>query len=100
MTGSPVGLSSSPPLAKKAWFAEIDGLRAVACLAVMFHHFNPIPVDTAWLQSAIRFCKKFMPGNLGVGLFFSMSAFLIAWLATNEVLKHRRFSWPGFFWRC
>jgi peptidoglycan/LPS O-acetylase OafA/YrhL len=54
-------------------FASLDGLRALAILAVLWHH-APVPVP---LRAAER-------GFLGVDLFFVLSGFLIVTLLRRE----------------
>lgn len=52
------------------YMPQLDALRAIAVLAVMFHHF--VPARAQWpLFAAIPF------GQLGVKLFFVLSGFLI-----------------------
>ena len=52
------------------YMPQLDALRAIAVLAVMFHHF--VPARAQWpLFAAISF------GQLGVKLFFVLSGFLI-----------------------
>ncbi|MFN6132187.1 MAG: acyltransferase family protein [Synechococcaceae cyanobacterium] len=56
---------------------EIDGLRAVAVLAVLINHIN----------------HKWLPGGyLGVDLFFVISG----WVVTGSLLRHSHSSWRQF----
>ena len=49
---------------KRAWIAQLDGLRAVAVMAVVIHHFNS------------QVITGFALGNVAVGVFFGISGFL------------------------
>ncbi|MEB3201090.1 MAG: acyltransferase family protein [Synechococcaceae cyanobacterium] len=60
-----------------AYRPEIDGLRAVAVLAVLINH-----IDHRWLPG----------GYLGVDLFFVISG----WVVTGSLLRHSHTSWRQF----
>jgi peptidoglycan/LPS O-acetylase OafA/YrhL len=62
---------------------EIDGLRAIAVLAVVLFHYFP---------------KTFASGYLGVDLFFVISGFLITSILYSE-LEGKRFSLLNFWFR-
>src|SRR5437764_12858768 len=49
---------------------EVDGLRGIAILLVLVHHFGP-HVQSPWVQRAMHL------GWIGVDLFFVISGFLI-----------------------
>lgn len=75
-------LSSYSPaiLAEKNIRLDVQGLRAVAVLAVIIYHIN-----NAWLPS----------GFVGVDVFFVISGFII----TSLVVKRKNdFDWKGFYW--
>lgn len=58
---------------RKDLVPELDGLRAIAVLLVLWVH---LPVDALGLRAeAIR--SALLPGNVGVDLFFVLSGFLI-----------------------
>lgn len=61
--------------------AEIDGLRAVSVLAVIFYHFGFEP---------------FSGGFIGVDVFFVISGYLITTLLIND-LEHENFSYVSFY---
>src|ERR1700761_6004380 len=66
MTTPASGLPLAPPDKPHAYPA-LDGLRGVAAIAVMLHHFRPLTAP--WL---------FAHGYLAVDLFFLLSGFVIA----------------------
>jgi peptidoglycan/LPS O-acetylase OafA/YrhL len=63
---------------------EIDGLRAVAVLSVIFYH-----VDPAWLSG----------GFVGVDIFFVISGYLISKLILEEFERTGDFSFANFYKR-
>lgn len=63
---------------------EIDGLRAVSVLLVIFFH-----VDKTWLPG----------GFIGVDIFFVISGFLITGLLYKEINTTGRFSFANFYIR-
>jgi peptidoglycan/LPS O-acetylase OafA/YrhL len=63
--------------------ADIDGLRAVAVLAVVFYHFG---------------IGGFAGGFVGVDVFFVISGFLITEIIQREI-KQGRFTFAGFYER-
>jgi peptidoglycan/LPS O-acetylase OafA/YrhL len=69
------------------WLPELDGLRAVACLAVVIHH------------AAGRRFEGIALANLGVALFFCISGFLIFVLAAREQSLHGAISLKRFYRR-
>ena len=54
--------------------AEIDGLRAIAVLLVIFYHAKLTIFGRDW----------FLGGFLGVDIFFVISGYLISYLLLNE----------------
>jgi peptidoglycan/LPS O-acetylase OafA/YrhL len=72
--------SASPP----DYRPDIDGLRALAVLLILFYHLNLGP---------------FSGGYLGVDVFFVISGFLITRLIVREVAEHQRFDFTRFYVR-
>lgn len=72
--------SSSAILAEKNIRLDVQGLRAVAVLAVIIYHVNK-----AWLPS----------GFVGVDVFFVISGFIITSLIVE---RKENFDWKGFYW--
>ena len=69
--------------AQTGYLPHIDGLRAIAVLSVVFHHFNP---------------KIFPGGYIGVDIFFVISGYLIAGIIKKEI-EENRFSFVNFYER-
>ena len=59
----------------KIWFPEIDGMRAVAAILVVLHHYQGQVFGT------------YSAANLSVSAFFVISGFLIYYLAEVESRK-------------
>jgi peptidoglycan/LPS O-acetylase OafA/YrhL len=68
---------------KKTFRADIQGLRAVAVLAVLLNHLT----------------TKLPGGFVGVDIFFVISGYLITGLLVNESVRDGRISWLGFYKR-
>ncbi len=69
--------------AQSNYLPHIDGLRAIAVLSVVFHHFTP----------------DFMPGGyIGVDIFFVISGYLITGIIKKEI-EENNFSFTGFYER-
>ncbi len=64
--------------------AGLDGLRAIAVVAVIFFH-----ADLYWARG----------GYLGVDLFFVLSGFLITGLLADEIQQSGRLNVGRFYWR-
>jgi len=60
---------------KLGYYKQLDGVRAIAALMVMFYHFfSPIHAESRWLQMVTKYSVF---GQTGVSLFFVLSGFLI-----------------------
>src|SRR3990167_10881623 len=70
-------------MTSKSRRADVDGLRAIAILSVMFFHFK-----ASWLPG----------GFVGVDIFFVISAYLITGRITS-LMVDRRFSVADFYVR-
>ena len=65
---------------KSIYRPEIDGLRALAVIGVIFYH------------------SEFLPGGfLGVDIFFVISGYLITSIIYKEYLKEKKFSFTNFY---
>ena len=71
-------------IVKESHLPALDGLRAVAVGVVMLYHFTGNP----WI-----------PGDLGVGLFFVISGFLITLLLMREADRTGTVSLSQFYLR-
>lgn len=76
--------SPPPHGADMGYRPEIDGLRAIAVLAVVIHHAVP-----AWLPG----------GFIGVDVFFVISGYLITQLLVGEWARHGRIDFAQFYAR-
>src|SRR5688572_4392252 len=72
---------------KVAYRPDIDGLRAIAVLAVVFYHLN-LSDGGSWLRG----------GFVGVDIFFVISGFLITGIVQGEI-EQGRFTILGFYER-
>src|SRR5205814_5052071 len=68
---------------------ELDFLRIVAVLLVLFRHLNPLPEDTPRLVR-ILLTPGMEAGWLGVDLFFVLSGFLVSGLLFREYRSEER----------
>ena len=74
---------------KLAYRPEIDGLRAIAVLAVIFYH----------AQITFFGHNFFNGGFIGVDIFFVISGYLITSLILNELESTGKFSFTYFYER-
>jgi peptidoglycan/LPS O-acetylase OafA/YrhL len=79
----------------------LTGLRAISALAVLTGHLpwsaNPQSGTLEYFLKTLVF--KFSIPNIGVMIFFSLSSFLLTYLALEEQLKTGNFSIKGFVYR-
>ena len=68
---------------------EIDGLRAIAVVAVILYHTQIIIFDH----------QPFKGGFIGVDIFFVISGYLITYIILNELLTTGKFSFFDFYER-
>ena len=68
---------------------EIDGLRAIAVISVIFYHANVVIFDE----------KLFKGGFIGVDIFFVISGYLITSLILRELNTTQSFSFINFYQR-
>ena len=68
---------------------EIDGLRAIAVIAVIIYHAKITFINTQFLQG----------GYLGVDIFFVISGYLITSIILTELIKSNSFSFKYFYER-
>src|SRR5690606_24738329 len=79
---SVAGMSSGAP-AGRAYLPEVDGLRALAVVAVVLYHLDP-----AWVPG----------GYVGVDVFFVISGFLITRIIADEHTRGE-FGFASFYLR-
>ncbi|WP_025762860.1 acyltransferase family protein [Dyadobacter tibetensis] len=83
---------------KKRYFPNLNGVRCIAALLVVFHHIEqakhalniPNIYDSAIIKHA---------GRLGVGLFFVLSGFLITYLLLDEKARFGNIDAKKFYLR-
>ena len=68
---------------------EIDGLRAIAVISVIFYHANVVIFDE----------ELFKGGFIGVDIFFVISGYLITSLILRELNTTQSFSFINFYQR-
>lgn len=68
-----------------------DGIRAIACLAVIFHHFAQRLSMQAQQVEIKELQAFFMTGNTGVSIFFVLSGFLLAFPFWRSYLDGKEF---------
>lgn len=73
---------------QKKYFPGLNGIRAVAIIAVVWHH-----------SERPDFLPMFLRGFAGVDLFFVLSGFLITTLLIREKAKHGKISLRNFWAR-
>src|SRR4029450_1185274 len=73
----------------------LDGLRGIAILMVLGHHYSIVWSRTIPLESGIRSVLEF--GWCGVDLFFALSGFLITGILIDA--KGQESYFPRFYWR-
>lgn len=78
-----------PSTSTASHIAGLDGIRALAVIAVVWHHAHP---GVAWLPASAN-------GFLGVDLFFALSGLLITSLLLREQDKHGQISLLNFYAR-
>src|SRR3954454_23560111 len=69
---------------------SLDGIRGLAILAVMIHHFEPWFPGASRLQLAVKWICRF--GWAGVDLFFVLSGFLITGILLDSRYATNYFS--------
>lgn len=75
------------PGSKAGILSGADGLRAIACLSVIFHHFAQhlaMPAQNRQVQEIQSF---FLLGNSGVSVFFVLSGFLLSYPFWKQYLN-------------
>lgn len=87
-------MSSTPARPQLQHIPELDGIRGIAALMVLFHHllFTSIPNPAQWNTLVVMASSLGHAGGYGVDLFFVLSGFLI----TSLLLLDR--ASPNYYW--
>jgi peptidoglycan/LPS O-acetylase OafA/YrhL len=91
------GTTSSPK-----HLQQLDGLRGLAAICVVIAHYRrgPIAIPAGSFAAAFSdFASRYSIGNLSVAFFFSLSSFLLTYLAITEFSRTNHFSIKRFFLR-
>jgi len=90
MSATATALEIARPVRSETRIPALDGVRAIASLAVVLYHFGPhIATDSS---SPFHFLATLpRPGNEGVDLFFVLSGFLISGILVNARASNRYF---------
>jgi peptidoglycan/LPS O-acetylase OafA/YrhL len=86
------------PIVSVRRIPQIDSLRGLAAVSVVVAHFTPsglggsAPRENGILRPILGFVSSVSLGNMAVVFFFSLSSFLLTYLAKNEFLKTGDFS--------
>jgi len=87
---------------KTVFFENLDGLRAIAAISVIFYHMSlwyKFPSDQIYIYLKQVFTFGRVGGNLGVIFFFVLSGFLITYLLLLEQENHSKINVPKFYLR-
>ena len=79
------------------YFANLDGVRALAALMVVMSHIQLHKKLEGFQTSAIVDFRNF--GRIGVAIFFTLSGFLISYLLLEEKNKFNQISLKNFYIR-
>ena len=85
----PVRVWPRAPTLKISYRPEIDGLRCLAVLAVVFYH----------AQLKVNETTYFTGGFIGVDIFFVISGYLISSIIFKELIETENFSFRYFYER-
>jgi len=90
-----------PGRGRPAWIPELQGLRALAALSVVLAHWSPLPLDSSGFSyhALVGPMRSVAAANLGVMFFYTLSAFLLTYLAVLERERDGRFAVGAFYAR-
>jgi len=87
---------ASPP--RLAHIRELDGIRGIAALMVLFHHVCFTSIQESGWPAPILYLRTFsIAGAYGVDLFFVLSGFLITSILMEA--RHRKAYYQDFYWK-
>ena len=82
----------------KIYFKNLDGIRFIAALLVLFHHAYYLKRNYSPGYAFINSCSENL-GRIGVNLFFVLSGFLISYLLLVEKDSTGTVSYKNFYIR-
>ncbi len=86
------------PVSKsKLYFPQLDSIRGISFIAIFLFHAVRIPGHSFFGSDFLHYFYKNL--DLGVEVFFVLSAFLLTWLGLNEYKKRNNFSLSNYFKR-
>jgi len=90
-----------PRSVRPTWIPELQGLRAVAALSVVLAHWSPLPLAPSAFSyyALVQPIRSVAAANLGVIFFYTLSAFLLTYLAVLERERTGRFAVGAFYTR-
>jgi peptidoglycan/LPS O-acetylase OafA/YrhL len=78
--------------------AELDGVRALACIVVVLSHFDSVTPDVSFFTAWTALVTT-LSGAMGLVCFFTLSGFLLTYLAVVEHVQTGRFDVRAFYVR-
>lgn len=92
-------MSTGPlPVTKsKLYFPQLDSIRGISFIAIFLFHAVRFPHHSFPAAGFLHYLYKNL--DLGVEVFFVLSAFLLTWLGLNEYKKRNNFSLSNYFKR-
>src|SRR6185503_4907207 len=82
---------------QRNWLPELDGMRGIAALLVIWGHYQATPFNPTF--SITKSALDLSLPNIAVAVFYSLSAFLLSFLAVREFDSKGRFFIVRFFLR-
>ena len=91
-------MALNPVKPAKLYFKNLDGIRFIAALLVLFHHACYLKRNYSAGYAFVNNCAEYL-GRIGVNLFFILSGFLISYLLLVEKDSTGTISYRNFYLR-